>query len=261
MAYLHYTSAFRIFSSLDAHLFCISTSGMKLTLRHSLARLRMALGNMTQKELADLAGVARTSIQAIELLKLKLSPGLAHKISSATGINYSWLLDGDPAIPPINHAGRPYTEADFALAQDKDLRRLSSYHAHMGRLQLAQAYYFLRRVLEDASKDKDYQRGHFLYRLEHFVRTEVRKRPKLAEQIFAEQQEQWQRLDANVAPGKVYPRGGFLTPADTKACEVMERDSGQNRLTIKRYQKEILANAKRTQVPKQIPSPEPAQAK
>src|SRR5262249_41061299 len=157
-------------------------------------------------------------------------------------------MDGDPSIEPINHTGRLYTEADFALAQGRlytetdlytkadpyteaifptpeagsarklrgDLRsaqqRLSTYHSHMGLLQLAQAYYFLRRVLEDASKesrDFEFQAGHFLYRLEHFVRTELRKRPKLAKQIFAEQQQQWEQPEANVAPGKVYPRGGF----------------------------------------------------
>jgi transcriptional regulator with XRE-family HTH domain len=227
----------------------------------------MALGNMTQKELADLAGVARTSIQAIELCKLKLSPGLAHKISCATGVNYSWLMDGDASIPPINHAGRPYMESDFALAQGRlyteadlpyttedfkptaligDLKepqkRLSTYHSHMGRLQLAQAYYLLRRILGDAkkeSRDFEFQAGHFLYRLEHFVRTELRKRPQLAEQIFAEQEQQWQQMEARVAPGRVYPKGGFLTPADTKACDVMEQDSAQNRATIQRFQKDL----------------------
>jgi transcriptional regulator with XRE-family HTH domain len=239
----------------------------------------MVLGNMTQKELADLVAVSRVTVQAIELLKLRLSPGLAQKISFATGVNYSWLMDGDPSIPPINHTNQEYSKADFALAQGRlytkadfapelkgDLRapqrRLSTYHMHMGRLQLAQSYYFLRRVLEDASKESknfEFQAGHFLYRLEHFVRTEIRKRPKLAEQIFAEQEEQWKRLEANVAPGKVYPRGGFLTPTDTKSCDVMNRDSAQNRAVIQHFQKEILGSvAPARKQPKRASSLPPA---
>jgi transcriptional regulator with XRE-family HTH domain len=216
---------------------------------------------MTQKELGDLGGVARTSIQAIELGKLKLSPGLAHKISRATGVNYSWLIDNDPSRPIINHAGGPYTEKDFALAQDEDsgVRRLSTYHSQRGRLCLAQAYYLLRRLLDDytAAANNELADTFFLQRLEQFVRAELRERPLLQNQLTKELGQKWRAIIAQVAPGYRYPRT-FLTPPDTQSCELMARDSKENRLTIRRYQKEILADAKKQQAVTEPSSPRPA---
>jgi DNA-binding XRE family transcriptional regulator len=201
---------------------------MKLTLRHSCAHLRLALGRMTQKELAALAGCAESTIQSIEVGKLKLSPALAFKISRATGVNYSWLLADDVTRPIINHLGAPYSAADYELATDADLSRLSTYHAQRGRLELAQAYYFLRSVLDEVQKDDVSRRGFFLSRLEHFVRYELGQCRALAE-----------RLIPLPAVGLVRQR--FLTPRDTAACDLMEGDAAENRRTILRYQKEIRA--------------------
>jgi transcriptional regulator with XRE-family HTH domain len=212
----------------------IYSSTVKLTLRHSLALLRQQLGKMTQKELAELAGCKRTSIQAIELGKLKLSPKLTHRISRATGANYSWLLEGNPSKPPINDHGQPYSEADFQLAQDEDLRRLSTYHSQRGRLELAQAYYFLRRTVDRISKDP-LALSFFLHRLEHFVRAEIGKDRILADQIYAERSN--------------YPPKTFLSPQDTKSCDVMQRDAEENRLTVEGYLKEISSQIGKLNVP------------
>ena len=135
------------------------------------------------------------------------------------------------------------------------MQRVSTYHSHRGRLELAQAYYFLRKALDHdlAKEDNPVAPSFFLDRLEQFIRVELRGRPKLQEQILEEQHQQWQWLKAHVTPGKRYPRT-FLTPPDTKACDLMKRDSEENRLTIKRYQKEILALAKEDQAPQRTAS-------
>src|SRR5262249_44490509 len=66
-------------------------------LRHTLAILRTTIG-LTQKELADLVGRAPRTIQAIELKHLPLSEELALRIASETGVDESWLLQGDTSI-------------------------------------------------------------------------------------------------------------------------------------------------------------------
>ena len=53
-------------------------------------------GGFGQKQLADLVGKSRSTIQSLELGKLDLSKDLAHRISTATGVSLSWLLKSDP---------------------------------------------------------------------------------------------------------------------------------------------------------------------
>jgi len=89
-------------------------------LRHPLAILRTTIG-ATQKEMGQLAGRAARTIQSIELGHLPLTEELALRIAEATGIDETWLLEGNPEIPPrrgsfILHAGRPagvYTREDY----------------------------------------------------------------------------------------------------------------------------------------------------
>jgi transcriptional regulator with XRE-family HTH domain len=80
--------------------------------RHTLAVLRTFLG-LTQKEMADIAECSRPTIQAIELCKLPLSDKLAKRIEHETGIGLEWLLTNDPAKPPLNGFGGPYTREMF----------------------------------------------------------------------------------------------------------------------------------------------------
>jgi transcriptional regulator with XRE-family HTH domain len=69
-------------------------------LRHPLAVLRNLVG-LSQKQLADFVAKSTSTIQAIELGKLKLSDELAIKISVETGVSAQWLIDGDPQAQPI----------------------------------------------------------------------------------------------------------------------------------------------------------------
>ena len=89
-------------------------------LRHTLAILRTTIG-LTQKELADMVGRAARSIQSIELGHLPLSEELALRIAQETGVDESWLLQGDTSLPPRRGAALlafardrgPYTRENF----------------------------------------------------------------------------------------------------------------------------------------------------
>jgi transcriptional regulator with XRE-family HTH domain len=89
-------------------------------LRHPLAVLRTAIG-LTQKELAGLTGRAARTIQSIELGHLPLSEELALRIAKETGVDESWLLQGDTGIPPqrgpallaFAKDNGPYTREDY----------------------------------------------------------------------------------------------------------------------------------------------------
>jgi transcriptional regulator with XRE-family HTH domain len=204
---------------------------MKRTFLHPLARLRERLGDMPQKQLADLAGCSTATIQAVELLKLKLSSGLAFKISQATGISYDYLLAGDPNKAPVNHNGQPYSEADLIRAQDEDLRTLR-YHELYPKVALAQAYFFLKRVLESEQSNNWAGVPFFLKRVESFVRSQVHSVPALQNEVYRELKRWW---DENVKTGRSYPKS-FLTPLDTRAFQVMKSDADEGERAFEEYQ-------------------------
>jgi len=87
--------------------------------RHPLAVLRHTLG-MGQKEMSALVGCSTVTIQKVENLGLKLSEGLAKRISHETGVSLGWLLAGDPEVPPKSRMiGPPYSKQIFELARSK----------------------------------------------------------------------------------------------------------------------------------------------
>ena len=65
---------------------------------HTLAILREKLG-LKQSDLARMGGVALSSIQSIEGLRLPLSRQLAARIAVSTGANLEWLLANDVTVP------------------------------------------------------------------------------------------------------------------------------------------------------------------
>src|SRR4051794_25752931 len=89
-------------------------------MRHTLAVLRTTIG-LTQKEMAELVDRAPRTIQAIELGHLQLSEELALSIAKETGVDESWLLQGDTREPPSRGAAllafslekRPYERKDY----------------------------------------------------------------------------------------------------------------------------------------------------
>lgn len=84
----------------------------KSSLRHPIAVLRHVI-NLSQREFADVVGIAESTIAKIESKHLPLSGENALRISGVTGAGVQWLLAGDPT-GPMAASGRPFTEETFA---------------------------------------------------------------------------------------------------------------------------------------------------
>ena len=85
---------------------------------HVLALLRREL-NLSQEELATLAGKSTNTIKSVELGRLKLSESLAEKIGVVTNVNPACLLKNDLAAPLTDWNGRPYTAQAFHEAKER----------------------------------------------------------------------------------------------------------------------------------------------
>jgi putative transcriptional regulator len=72
-----------------------------LGLRNTL-KVQRAMRNLTQADLAELAGVTRKSVNAIETGRMTPSVILALKLAEALGVPVEAIfgLDGEPAPPP-----------------------------------------------------------------------------------------------------------------------------------------------------------------
>ena len=89
---------------------------MKSTLKTTAAVLR----SITQeKDLvwAEMLGKSVHTIRHLEAGTLKLSAALAAKMNYESGISIKWLMDGNPAAPPVAADGRKYTKAIYEGAQ------------------------------------------------------------------------------------------------------------------------------------------------
>jgi DNA-binding XRE family transcriptional regulator len=82
-------------------------------MKHNLAVMRKALG-LTQRRLASCVNVSVSTIQAIELGKLKMSRGLARRIEHRFGVDAEWLRNnlqiGMPELRPGNQPYNPELE-------------------------------------------------------------------------------------------------------------------------------------------------------
>jgi transcriptional regulator with XRE-family HTH domain len=81
------------------------------TKRHVLRNLREVIG-ITQRELAEMAGVKPISINRIENGSLAISSDLARRINVSTGLNLREIAQG-PTGKLLDHFGRPYTKESF----------------------------------------------------------------------------------------------------------------------------------------------------
>ena len=98
-------------------------------LTHALSVLRTQL-ELGQKEFGQKVGRHWRTIQSIELGKLPLSAKLAERICDETGVNFNWLMEGDPEAPIIDERGLPWKRELFFDAQGKKLLpRLGRHYA------------------------------------------------------------------------------------------------------------------------------------
>jgi hypothetical protein len=135
--------------------------------------------------MALIAGCSRHTVESVEQGRLRLSARLATKISEATGIDYNWLLAGDPTLPMVARDGAPYRQKDFELAQDSELSKPLPLYLFAPEMQVGVGADLLYRALKAARRCNAVQP--FLRRLENFIRSEIRRFPELANEVRAEQ--------------------------------------------------------------------------
>ena len=100
-------------------------------LQHPLAVLRTHLG-LGQKEFGDKVGRHWRTIQSVELGKLPLSAKLAERICDETGVNFQWLMNGDPDAEILDERGLRWSREAFFDVQGRKLlagSRLGRHYA------------------------------------------------------------------------------------------------------------------------------------
>jgi transcriptional regulator with XRE-family HTH domain len=89
-------------------------------LRHVLGQIRLECG-LSQKQLAEILGVAPITIQKIEQGILQLSEDLARKAQTQLDISAAWLLDNYASAPAVTPRHTTWTPAHYELAQAKQI--------------------------------------------------------------------------------------------------------------------------------------------
>jgi len=76
---------------------------MKSRQKTTVAVLRTILGSITGNEqtFAALVEMSAPWVNKVSSGALKLTPKTAQKVSQTTGVSAEWLLQGDPATPPV----------------------------------------------------------------------------------------------------------------------------------------------------------------
>ena len=93
----------------------------KSPLRHPLAVVRVKILGITQRELAEMVGCSKVTIQKVELRdkKLSLPPALASRIEHEVGVSAAYLLAGDARKPPVTPRGGPLTKLAYEAHRAK----------------------------------------------------------------------------------------------------------------------------------------------
>ncbi|HEX4086271.1 MAG TPA: hypothetical protein VHY22_15245 [Chthoniobacteraceae bacterium] len=81
----------------------------------TVARLRGSLGRRHGQEarFARLAGRSVSWVKKVSAGREPLTGDMALQLEQATGVAAAWLLNGDPAIPPVTAAGNEFNLAAF----------------------------------------------------------------------------------------------------------------------------------------------------
>jgi hypothetical protein len=97
-------------------------------LKHPLAVLRTTLG-IPQKTMAVICDCNESLIKRMEGGRVSLSIGMIRRIVAHTGVNFRWLVLGDPKKPILDVFGHPYQKELYAvLCDDYSGQRRVSRH-------------------------------------------------------------------------------------------------------------------------------------
>lgn len=92
---------------------------MRTSKRKTTAAVLRATIGIKDEEFAGILKCSKETIHSVESGRLKLSDSLAMRMAHETGVEMSWLLAGDPKVPPYDHGGRDFTPATFDRVRSK----------------------------------------------------------------------------------------------------------------------------------------------
>ena len=119
--------------------------------------------------MADLVGVSLDLIKSVELLRAPLSPQLAQKIASATGVRIEWLLKNDPTVAPQSSYTVDYTIDFFRAWKTRRSVPLEADLREYVPVFLLARYVSLRGVAEAAAAKSEHDVELLMYEFEEFV--------------------------------------------------------------------------------------------
>lgn len=102
--------------------------------------------------MAEILKCSPATIHSVESGRLRLSESLARTMSHQTGVALPWLLDGNPAAPPVDTKGQPYSLKAYARAREKKVDQVDKVVVHFNTLIM---YAAMRSLLQTAVKTGD----------------------------------------------------------------------------------------------------------
>jgi transcriptional regulator with XRE-family HTH domain len=85
---------------------------MRSLRKTTVAVVREELG-LGLQEFADLIGKSAATVSSLENGRLRLSEKTALEISKKTYVGLSWLMTGDPKVPPVDLKGKPWSSETY----------------------------------------------------------------------------------------------------------------------------------------------------
>jgi hypothetical protein len=173
---------------------------MKSTLKTTSAVLRAIIGGakgLSDSHWADMLGKSVHTIRHLEAGTLKLSAAMAAKMNYETGISIGWLMNGDPAAPPIDSFGEEYRKAVY-----DEVQAGKKYFAHVEENDVKiDALEFLRTILNilvSANRKRNYHlTAYRIWKAVDELRTEFGEARDFNtyEKVLAYVQEVWRRIE------------------------------------------------------------------
>jgi hypothetical protein len=140
--------------------------------------------------MASIAAVSHHTIESIEYGRLNLSPGLALRVSKACAVDFNWLVNDNAGEEIISDRGERYSLRDFEEAQERD-QTLAFWHS-VPEMEIARGYDLLLRAYREA-RATPMNVPTFSRELAQFVERQVRKIPKLRDEVERENRERDKR--------------------------------------------------------------------
>ena len=219
---------------------------MKSTLKTTAAVLRKITG---EKDLvwAEMLGKSVHTIRHLEAGTLKLSAAMAAKMNYASGISITWLMDGNPAAPPVDWDGKEYTKKTYDEVQARK-KNFATVQDFAVKERARESFRAICAILVNANRKRNYHLAvHRIVKAIQELRAEFGEAPDLYSSWKVE------AYIHNVKPGLVFYLEPRIVPKpkplQESECRVLKmiRDNfkPKSKQRLKKRRRVTMATAKR----------------